>query len=212
MEKIEILNLYCGIGGNRKLWDDNKYKITAVELNEEIAEIYHKNFPKDRIIIADAHQYLLENYKRFPFIWSSPPCPTHSEMRRCATYKGQVEPMFPDMALYQEIIFLKYFAKKETQWSVENVKPYYDPLIKPQVVLGRHYFWSNFYIPNKYFDNEEALGFTTGKSVRYGFDLKNISIQHRKDQILRNLVDPKIGEYVLSCSIKKQKPLFNFDF
>ena len=33
---MKILNLYAGIGGNRKLWKD--VQVTAVELNSEIAK------------------------------------------------------------------------------------------------------------------------------------------------------------------------------
>lgn len=34
---MKILNLYCGIGGNRKLWGD-EHEITAVEFEPKIAE------------------------------------------------------------------------------------------------------------------------------------------------------------------------------
>ena len=54
------------------------------------------------------------------------------------------------MKLYEEIIFLKYWYKGK--WVVENVKSYYEPLIKPYT-CGRHCFWSNFVIsdlPVKY--------------------------------------------------------------
>ena len=74
---MKILNLYAGIGGNRKLWGD-EHKVTAVENVKEIAKVYKKFFPKDKIVITDAHQYLLKHYKEFDFIWSSPPCPSHS--------------------------------------------------------------------------------------------------------------------------------------
>jgi hypothetical protein len=36
--KIKILNLYAGLGGNRKLWKN--VEVTAVENNPEIAKIY----------------------------------------------------------------------------------------------------------------------------------------------------------------------------
>lgn len=214
--KTKILNLYAGIGGNRKLWKGN-IEVTAVEYNGEIAAIYKTNYPKDNVIVADAHRYLKEYYKDFDFIWGSPPCPTHSEMRRCITYKGQVEAVYPDMKLYQEIIFLKYFAKKETKWVIENVKPYYDPLISPQRVIGRHYFWSNFFInKNESFVDNYKVEDTTGFKPRFGFDISTIKTDHRKDhrkdQILRNLVDPEIGLYILEQSKIGKQPIFNFNF
>ena len=76
---MKILNLYAGIGGNRKLWTD--VEVTAVELNPEIASIYQDFFPKDKVIVADAHAYLLEHFEEYDFIWASPPCPSHSRMR-----------------------------------------------------------------------------------------------------------------------------------
>jgi DNA (cytosine-5)-methyltransferase 1 len=46
---MKVLNLYAGIGGNRKLWKD--CEVTAVELNPEVAEIYKYFFPEDKIIV-----------------------------------------------------------------------------------------------------------------------------------------------------------------
>ena len=139
---IKILNLYAGIGGNRKLWDGD-IEVTAVEINPKIAKIYQDFFPNDKVIVADAHQYLLEHYKEFDFIWSSPPCPSHSKIRNEAGVgSGQVEAIYPSMDLYQEIIFLKHFCKN-IKWVVENVNPYYKPLI-PGKLIQRHLFWSNY--------------------------------------------------------------------
>ena len=53
--EMKILNLYCGIGGNRKNWG-NEHEITAVENNPKIAKIYQDFFPEDKVIVADAHQ------------------------------------------------------------------------------------------------------------------------------------------------------------
>jgi len=209
---MKILNLYAGIGGNRKLWG-KEHQIIAVENNVEIANIYHANFPKDEIIIKDAHQYLLDHIKGdFDFIWSSPPCPSHSEIRKCGTLKGQNEAMYADMTLYQEIILLKYFAHKKTKWVVENVKPYYAYLIKPQIQIDRHSIWSNFYIHKINFGDELPIELTTGIQTRFGFTIKDLKLKHRKNQILRNLVNPEIGLYLLEQSQKEIKPLFNFDY
>ena len=108
-QKYKILNLYAGIGGNRKLWG-NDFEITAVEYDEATAEVYKHYFPKDEVIIADAHKFLLDNFKKYDFIWSSPPCPTHSDIRRCGVHAGQYEALYPEMELYQEIILLQNFA------------------------------------------------------------------------------------------------------
>ncbi len=135
---MKILNLYAGIGGNRKLWGD-EHEITAVELNADIAKIYQDFFPSDTVIVGDAHQYLLDHYKEFDFIWSSPPCPTHSRMSNINSALGRTK--YADMGLYQEIILLKH--RFDGLWCIENVISYYDPLIEPKKV-GNHYYWANF--------------------------------------------------------------------
>ena len=131
---IRTLNLYAGLGGNRKKWTG--HKVTAVELDPKIAAIYKRLHPEDEVIIGDAHQYLLDHHEEFDFIWSSPMCPTHSKMALATRHKLN---RYPDMSLYQEIIFLKYFFKGD--YVVEDVVPFYKPLIEPTVKLGRHFFW-----------------------------------------------------------------------
>ncbi len=191
---MKILNLYAGIGGNRKLWG-NDHEITAVEYNAEIAAIYQEYFPNDKVIVSDAHEYLLQHYKEFDFIWSSPPCPTHSRLN--LTRNGRNEPMrYPDMTLYQQIIFLNNWY--DGKFIIENVIPYYEPLIKPSIELERHCLWSNFRIKFCEFDNDKPIiALVNANNEVYGFSLKGIKINHRKDQILRNLVNPEIGLYIL---------------
>ena len=76
---MKILNIYAGIGGNRKLWG-GEHEIIAVEHNPDIAAVYQDLYPNDTVIISDAHTYLLEHYKEFDFIWASPPCQSHSRI------------------------------------------------------------------------------------------------------------------------------------
>lgn len=190
---MRILNLYAGIGGNRKLWGDD-HEITAVENVQEIAQVYTDLFPKDKVVVADAHQYLLDHYKEYDFIWSSPPCPTHSDIRRCGVHRGQYSALYPDMTLYQEIILLRHFGKGK--WLIENVRPYYKPLIEPTTKLHRHYFWSNIDIPVKDFEDARKHSDITGGSVVYGFDLKTYKVNEKR-KLLRNMVNPEIGKYIL---------------
>ena len=200
---MRILNLYAGIGGNRKLWGD-EHEITAVELNPEIAKIYQDFFPNDKVIVADAHQYLLDHYKEFDFIWSSPPCPSHSDIRRCGVHRGQNDAVYPEMELYQEIILLKHFAKGK--WVIENVKPYYKPLIAPNAELHRHYFWSNFHISNINVKDERTHNDIVGSSTIYGFNISEYNV-HDKRKCLRNMVNPEIANYILNCALNHSEPI-----
>jgi len=134
MKKLKVLNLYAGIGGNRKLWED--VEVTAIEYDKNIAKIYQDFFPNDKVIVTDAHQYLLKHYKEFDFIWGSPPCPTHSRFNLPLKVKRYI-----DAKLYQEIVLLKSFYKGK--YAIENVRSYYEPLIRPKIIDG-HYYWLNF--------------------------------------------------------------------
>jgi len=197
MENWKVLNLYAGIGGNRKLWED--VEVTAIEWDQNIAKIYQDFFPNDIVIIEDAHQYLLEHFKEYDFIWSSPPCPTHSRIRRqTLVNRGWVKPVFPNMDLYEEIIFLESHFKG--LWCVENVISYYDPLIRPQTI-GRHYFWSNFLIREK--NNIQASKIAEGTiqflQERKGFDLSKYSLIDKKT-ILRNCVEPELGKLIIDSA------------
>ena len=215
---MKILNLYAGIGGNRRLWG-NEHEITAIEINPQIAKIYQDFFPNDKVIVADAHQHLLEHYKEFDFIWSSPPCQSHSTTNHFL--KGQGIIRYADMDLYQEIIFLNYHFKGK--WVVENVKPYYNVLI-PAQESGRHLFWSNFkitYLNTKIqigTFNRKASDFAQKKeNMKYmnpnkdwlGFNLSHLKIKgYNKRQILRNCFNPKLGLHIFNCAFKiKQQTL-----
>lgn len=209
LSEWKILNLYAGIGGNRKFWGN--LDITHVEYNEKIAKALQKMHPNDKVIVADAHQYLLEHFQEFDFIWSSPPCPTHSRMRKNFNNK----PVYPDLKLYEEILFLQgYF---NGLWVVENVKSWYNPLIEPQE-RGRHYYWANFSIPeiiiNKPEIGKEMLENVSKKTMikkckEFGIPKKhfkyipNIS-NYPKDKIIRNIVHPKAGEIILKAAFKQQ--------
>ena len=183
---MKVLNLYAGIGGNRQLWED--VEVTAVELSPEIAQIYSDFYPDDEIIIGDAHNYLLENYNKYDFIWSSPPCQTHSQIRYNLGVKNRgTKAVYPDMKLYEEILFLQWYYKGN--WVVENTRGFYEPLIPPRFI-GSHYFWSNFYIEDIKTDNRNHRdGTVESLQSRKQINLSKYDIINKR-QILRNCVEP----------------------
>lgn len=201
MKKLKVLNLYACLGGNRLLWDN--CDVTAVELDPELARLYQLRFPDDLVIITDAHQYLLEHYSKYDFIWSSPPCPTHSRAAFGSrkSHKAAHKPVFPDMSLYQEIIFLdNYF---EGIYCVENVIPYYKPLI-PAKKRGRHLYWCNFSLPN-YLNERKSIDMESLNEVDqwcefHNYDFRQYKGNQRLDKIARNLVDYQAGKTIFDIA------------
>jgi DNA (cytosine-5)-methyltransferase 1 len=191
--EFKVLNLYACLGGNRYKWTD--CDVTAVELDPELARLYQERFLNDTVIIADAHQYLLDHYKEFDFIWSSPPCPTHSRLAMSNKTKESVPNKYPDMSLYQEIIFLQYYFKGK--FVVENVIPYYEPLI-PAQKRGRHLYWTNFQLPTN-INERQTIGISsTINEVKklcefHDYDFTKYKGEQRMDKIARNLVDYEAG-------------------
>jgi len=198
---MKILNLYACLGGNRYKWGD-EHEITAVELDEELARLYQERFPNDTVIVADAHQYLLDHYKEFDFIWSSPPCPTHSKIRITQKNTDTFIPKYPDMRLYEEVIFLdNHFDGK---YCVENVIPYYTPLI-PAKKRGRHLYWTNFNLPSSL--NERKLDGILctmkdeHKKLEIFHDIKVKANVGGYRDVLRNLVDYEAGKTILDTAM-----------
>jgi DNA (cytosine-5)-methyltransferase 1 len=202
---MKVLNLYACLGGNRYKWDEviDNLKVTAVELDPEAARLYKERFPNDIVIVADAHKYLLDNYNDFDFIWSSPPCPTHSRMRKTNTGEGErkSKATYPNMILYEEIILLEHFFKGK--YCVENVIPYYEPLIAAQK-RGRHLYWTNFILPND-LGERSANNFIKSKvselSKFHDYDFTKYKGKQRLDKMARNLVDYEAGRTIFKIAL-----------
>lgn len=179
------------------MWGD-EHEITAVEYEPYIADAYRELYPNDTVVVADAHQYLLDHFKEFDFIWSSPPCPTHSRMVTAKQGWGIYE--YPDMTLYQEIIFLKHFFKGN--WVVENVISYYNPLITPTVTIDRHYIWSNKPIAEVDMKRNFSVTDTNKETLaaHHGIDLPENTKNQRK--LLRNAVYPPAGKHIFEEATK----------
>jgi DNA (cytosine-5)-methyltransferase 1 len=215
MKKFKVLNLYACLGGNRYKWDEVAeeagidMKVTAVELDQELAKLYQERFPNDVVVVADAHQYLLDHYQEFDFIWTSPPCPSHSRARywNSSNYDTTTEAIYPDMKLYEEILFLKHYF--HGSYVVENVIPYYEPFIEPKK-RGRHLYWTNFNLPSDL--KERKYRISGNKNNPQKDELKNLCKFHEIDtssykgkqslvKIARNLVDYEAGKTIFEVAV-----------
>lgn len=210
-EKYIILNLYACLGGNRYKWDDVakeagiEIEVTAVELDPELARLYQERFPNDKVIIADAHQYLLDHYKEFDFAWTSPPCPSHSRVRFSQKNRENCDAVYPDFKLYEEVVFLdNYFNGK---YVVENVIPFYEPLI-PAKKRGRHLYWTNFTLPNDVGERSEGNGIISKAKNEvdvlckfHDYDFYKYKGNQRRDKIARNLVDYEVGKTIFATAL-----------
>jgi DNA (cytosine-5)-methyltransferase 1 len=203
---MKILNLYACLGGNRYKWNEVKedIEVTAVEWDEELASLYQERFPNDKVIVADAHQYLLDHYKEFDFIWSSPPCPTHS--RLVQSNKNKIKMKFPDMKLYEEILFLKHLY--EGKYVIENVIPYYEPLI-PAQKRHRHLYWTNFNLPNVLTNREARISTGTSEVKKlcefHDYDFYKYKGNQPTNKIARNLVDYEAGKTIFGTLLGIEK-------
>ena len=214
IKKLKVLNLYCGIGGNRIGWKefDDIIEVTAIEIDEEIAKIYKKQFPNDNVIVGDAHEYLLKHFREYDFIWTSCPCVSHSRVRKSLSFKKkpdgtvweQNKPIYPDMRLYQEIILLDNYY--EGVYCCENVIPYYKPLIEPQK-LGRHYFWTNIELPKIKFKSRGSFDNANEMLLSMGFnsDIYEGSKGVSKLRTARNCLEPEISKYIFKMFLDKEK-------
>ena len=198
---MKVLNLYACLGGNRYKWDEvAEIQVTAVELDPEAARLYKERFPNDTVIVADAHQYLLDHFKEFDFIWSSPPCPSHSRARFAR--RNTTTAIYPDLKLYEEILFLENYF--EGKYCVENVIPYYEPLIYGKKI-GRHLYWTNFILPNDL--NERKSSIMESKDevskwcIFHDYDFRKYKGTQSVQKMARNLVDYEAGKTILETAV-----------
>lgn len=201
LQAVRVLNLYACVGGNRYKWDEvANIEVTAVELDPELARMYKERFPNDMVIVADAHQYLLDHYKEFDFIWSSPPCPSHSRARFAR--RKTTTSIYPDLKLYEEILFLENYY--EGKYCVENVIPYYEPLI-PAKKIGRHLYWTNFRLPNDLGERKHSIMESKDETKKWcefhNYDFTKYKGTQPVKKIARNLVDYEAGKTIFNIAM-----------
>lgn len=199
---MKILVGRAGIGGESDKWDDVDNDITHIELDPKIADILRKRKPNRTVIVGDAFEYLLNNYQNFDFVWYSPPCQGNSKFIRSGKNR---KPRYPDLRLYEVKIFLDFNYKGK--YVIENVVPYYKPVIEPTAKLGRHLFWANFEINQ--LEVKQPKNFIMTGTVAGAQELKNwLGIQyegniyyngnHDPCQVLRNCVHPDLGLHIFN--------------
>ena len=206
--KKELYNGCAGFGANTHLVDRGKCNITHTEHFKEIAEVNKKLHKNDTIIVTDTFQHFQDNHEKFDAAWFSVNCQGHSKMVKATRHNVNKIP--PVTELYGLIIFLKHFYKGD--WVVENVVPFYEPLIEPTLRVGRHLFWSNKPIfgvedvkrPKGFINKSNKQGADELKKW-LGLDFEGYVYykgNHCPAQTLRNCVHPYIGEQIINQLLK----------
>lgn len=206
---MKILIGFAGIGGESELWDDINNEITHVEIDPKIAQKIIDRKPRRAVIIGDAVEYVLNHANEYDFIWLSPPCQSNSKMIRSGKNR---KPRLPDLLLYELRIWLHYNYRGK--YCIENVIPYYEPVIKPTAKIGRHLFWANFKISED-FELKQPKGFINKTTVAGSEELKiwlginykgNLYYNgnHNPGQVLANCVHPKLGMHIFDCYLKEK--------
>jgi DNA (cytosine-5)-methyltransferase 1 len=200
---VRILNLYAGIGGNRAQWG-YEHEIVAVELDPQIADAYRQLWPQDTVIVGDAHQYLLEHHHEFDFVWSSPPCQTHTRMQLLRVKGYGDRPKYPSGLLFEEVVFMANWSP--TPYVIENVIPYYKQWIPGAQKIARHLYWASFEIPPYADEREENLRAIQIPQLQelHGINLDGIPLRNKR-QVLRNCVPPAVGKHILDAYLQHQR-------
>ena len=106
------------------------------------------------------------------------------------------------MKLYQEILFLQHYYKGK--FVVENVIPYYEPLIQAKK-RGRHLYWTNFNLPNSINDRKFQLCATKNEfselCIFHDYDFRKYKGTQSVQKMARNLVDYEAGKTILETAL-----------
>ena len=83
------------------------------------------------------------------------------------------------------------------KWVIENVIPYYEYLVKPSFIIGRHPFWSNFNVTPLGVKNIDVSRSTPDELSEY---LGIPKPRYKAGITLRNCVEPKTGLHILNSA------------
>ncbi len=190
-----------------------------VDSDPVICKIYQELYPNDTVIVGDVNDHFRKHSDEYGFAWFSPPCQPNTRLVIANWGRYGNIPPIPN---FDQVYGIQPWLKKcfKGSWVIENVIPWYEPPYKPMVNLGRHLFWSNFIIPHKKFKENriaidkillpelakfQKVDLEWLKSFKFPHWTKNHDVYRT---ILRNMVNKKIGKYILNCAVKpKQKTL-----
>ncbi|MFL0711650.1 MAG: DNA cytosine methyltransferase [Microcella pacifica] len=202
---MRILNLYAGIGGNRALWGE-EHDVVAVEHDPLIAGAYQQLWPGDTMVVGDAHEFLIAHHAEFDFIWSSPPCQSHTRMQNMRVRGYGEAPRYPDGRLFEEVVFMRNWST--TPYVIENVIPYYSQWIPGAQKIERHLYWASFTIEPYSETGHENLRRVQIPELQamHGIDLTGIRLPNKR-QVLRNCVSPRVGLHILDSFLGRAQPI-----
>ena len=131
--------------------------------------------------------------------------------------RENTKPYYSDMKLYEEILFLDNFF--DGKYCVENVIPYYEPLIAAKK-RGRHLYWTNFNLPTVLSERDKISGLITKDDYEaikklcefHDYDFFKYKGEQRRSKMARNLVDYEAGKTIFATAmgvILKSKSIQN---
>jgi DNA (cytosine-5)-methyltransferase 1 len=99
----------------------------------------------------------------------------------------------------KRLFFLDKFFKRK--YVVENVIPYYEPLITAQK-RGRHLYWANFKLPNFTSRDAKIREWQLPELEKHhNIDLSGYNGSQNKRKIARNLVDYEAGRTIFETAL-----------
>jgi DNA (cytosine-5)-methyltransferase 1 len=110
------------------------------------------------------------------------------------------------MKLYEEILFLDNFF--DGKYCVENVIPYYEPLITAKK-RNRHLYWTNFNLPTVLSERDKISGLINKDDFEaikklcefHDYDFFKYKGEQRRAKMARNLVDYEAGKTIFATAM-----------
>lgn len=124
MDKLKLLDLFCGEGGAGMGYMRAGFEVTGVDIQPQ------PRYP-GTFVQADALEYLAENYWRYDVIHASPPCQAHTRLATIWRARGvDWESKHPDFVPAVRAVL----RSCEKPYVIENLET--TPMINPVTLCG----------------------------------------------------------------------------